>query len=86
MTADNRYWSIEACGWVSAPAVGQDALATPWSGADLPLPGSRPHPRDADDLLRTRSRSGALPGQRTTDPTRRAAGPARPAAPPGGRR
>jgi hypothetical protein len=69
MDTTDCYWSIELCGWARSPRA-DDALATPWSGADLratPLP----HPLDADDLLRAR-RPGHVPGPRRAEaPVRR---------------
>jgi hypothetical protein len=59
---DGRYWSIEVCGWVASTT--GDPLATPWSAHEVPLPASRPTPRDGWDLLRARPRSGPLPSQR----------------------
>jgi hypothetical protein len=68
------YWSLEECGWVRAPCAG-DALATPWSGHQVPVPGSLPRVGDLWDVLGWFPPLPGMPGQRTSAVEERAAGP-----------
>ncbi|HWH30423.1 MAG TPA: hypothetical protein VNU26_15965 [Mycobacteriales bacterium] len=65
-SAGGAYWSVEACGWVASPC--PDALATPWSGAELPVQDDVHPPRDGWDVLRTMPRVAGLPAQRASAP------------------
>jgi hypothetical protein len=57
------YWSVEACGWVACPDVG-DALATPWAAHGMDLLVTPPAPVDGHAVLRTVRPPLDLPGQR----------------------
>jgi hypothetical protein len=61
------FWSIERCAWQPSPGRA-DALVTPWSAHDLPVP-ALPFVKDADAVLRLPSREAvagaAVPDQRT---------------------
>lgn len=65
MSATGSYWSIDACGWVASPRRA-DALATPWSGYEVPVPQRRTAVRDGWDVLGWFPPLPGMPQQRPT--------------------
>ena len=58
------YWSVQDCCWVASPGR-PDALATPWSDVELPVPAAVPAPRHGYDVL---GLPLPVPGQRADAP------------------
>ena len=64
--AMSEYWCIERCGWRASPGRA-DALATPWSGVELPVPPAASQPVDGAGVLRLGRPVGTVPAPRTAE-------------------